>query len=133
MIDQKVQCGALFTLPAIVKEFLCAMQNSTTLEEAERLAVRYLNVQTSVAKFNLHMGARESRFELNFNLPNTRPGSLRQMEDFTQGFTHRQMRMLAGDNYKLIRVELRHPHCATSRSIGIFSVLRLSSACLIAA
>ena len=86
-----------------------AMQNSNTVEEAERLAVRYLNVQATVAKFNLHMGPGESRFELNLDLPNTPPGSIPQMEDFTLGFTHRQVRMLSGDNYQLLGVELRHP------------------------
>ena len=85
-----------------------AMQNSHTVEEAQRLAVRYMNMQTTVAKFALHTGPEESRFELNLELPGTPPGSIPQMEDFAMGFTHRQLRMLSGANFQVLGVELRH-------------------------
>ena len=86
-----------------------AMQNSSTVEEAQRLAAQYLFVATAVLVFNVDVGPSESRLELTFDLPNTPPGSMPQVEDSALGFTHRQVRMLAGVNYQLIAVELRHP------------------------
>ena len=92
-----------------------AMQNSSTVEEAQRLAAQYLFVVTAAVNFNVDVGPSESRLELSFDLPNTPPGSIPQAEDSTLGFTHRQVRMLAGDNYQLIGVELQHPaFCAES-------------------
>lgn len=114
-----------------------AMQNSSTVEEAERFAIRYLNLQTTIAKFGLQVGTKVSRFELSLDLPNTRLGAIPQMEDYTLGFTHRQVRMLAGEKYRLLGVELRHaPLCQESVYRDFFNAdikFNASSSCLLIA
>lgn len=86
-----------------------AMQNSNTVEEAQRLAAQYLFVATAAVIYKVDVGPIESSLALTFDLPNTPPGSIPQAEDAALGFTHRQVRMLSGSNYQLIGVELRHP------------------------
>ena len=86
-----------------------AMQNCDTVEEAQSCAVRYLYAHTPAVSYDAQIGETESCLVLTTKLTNISHREMVQAEDHILAFTHLQVRMLAGSNYKLLRVELPHP------------------------
>jgi AraC-like DNA-binding protein len=86
------------------------LQNAPTIGEALQSAARYLYVHSPALRFSVRPrstlvpGAMELRFEI--DLPGQ--GAMRQSFDQSLGDTHRIVRFLAGDHYKLLAVALPH-------------------------
>jgi AraC-like DNA-binding protein len=92
-----------------------AMQNSSTVEEALRCAASHLFVQSPALALVIDEQGDETRLRIHIRLNNMPHRGMRQAEDLAIGVSHRTMAMLAGSEYKLLRVELPHePLCPAS-------------------
>lgn len=86
-----------------------AMQNCRSVEEACRCAATYLFMQSPALVFEIDKMPTSARLRLEINLSHLTHNSMCQTEDLGIGITFSNLRMLAEDRFKLLRVELPHP------------------------
>lgn len=93
-----------------------AIQHSRTVGEAVRCAITYLFVQSPA----LAMDAAEledcTRLRIGIHLRNMPHEAMCQAEDLAAAILHGSLKLLAGDDYQLLKVELPHaPLCPLSQ------------------
>jgi len=100
-----------------------AMQNSSTVEEAMQCAATHLFVQSPALKLEIEEQGERTCLRLHIRLSNMPHTGMRQAEDLAIAVAHQNMSMLAGDNYRLLWVELPHePLCSPARYEKYFGV-----------
>jgi len=93
---------------AILGPLAVAMQNSHTVEEALCCCATYLFVQSPALSLDIDKLTNNTRMRLQINLNQMSHHAMCQAEDLGIGIAHGITAMLAGDHYKLLRVELPH-------------------------
>ena len=90
-----------------------AIQNAPTVERAVRCAANFIFVQSSALRLDFDTQGGQTRLAIRINLNNMPHSGMRQAEDLAIGLVHHLMRIAAGDDYVLLKVELPHdPLCA---------------------
>tara|TARA_R110001592_G_scaffold363371_1_gene685734 strand:- start:361056 stop:362063 length:1008 start_codon:yes stop_codon:yes gene_type:complete len=96
----------------ILGPLAAAIQNAPTVERAMHCAADFIFIQSSALRLDFDKQGDQTRLAIRIDLNNMPHSGMRQAEDLAIGLVHQVLRMVAGDDYPLLKVELPHdPLC----------------------